>query len=200
MGRVDGSERHKVKVALKFCKAKLTEHRRYCSHISVLSMCIIYVLMLVLLQVLGHTPYKLSCYLPTRQLAQQIMRQMIVPEDVDEEIYIDNLAIFVSVKSFAFMSGGDKCTFYFRGSLQGCVKTTNQQTTKHLLHGYKQEVFQLQKKCGRREDECFNYTNLGTGREMEVISQVVEVHTENSGDINGQMNDDHGDQEEDDSA
>ena len=27
VGRVDGKERHKVKMALKFCKAKLTEHR-----------------------------------------------------------------------------------------------------------------------------------------------------------------------------
>ena len=52
------------------------------------------------LQVLGHAPYKLSCYLPTRQLAQQIMRQMNVPEDIDEEQYVCHLAIFVSVVIF----------------------------------------------------------------------------------------------------
>lgn len=105
MGRVDGKERHKVKMALKYCKAKLTEHRseerrkvsiygRYCC--PNVSLCEV----LYKLQVLGHAPYKLSCYLPTRQLAQQIMRQINVPEDIDEEQYVRHLAIFVSVKLF----------------------------------------------------------------------------------------------------
>ena len=49
------------------------------------------------LQVLGHAPYKLLCYLPTRQLAYQIMRHIHTPEDTDEENYIRNLAMFVSV-------------------------------------------------------------------------------------------------------
>ena len=105
MGRVDGKERHKVKMALKYCKAKLTEHcseerrkvsiyGRYCC--PNVSLCEV----LYKLQVLRHAPYKLSCYLPTRQLAQQTMWQINVPEDIDEEQYVRHLAIFVSVKLF----------------------------------------------------------------------------------------------------
>ena len=103
MGRVDGKERHKVKIALKYCKAKLTEHRseerRKVNTVGTLVLILKYACA-IKLQVLGHAPYKLSCYFPTRQLPQQIMRQMNVPEDIDEEQYVRHLAIFVSIIIF----------------------------------------------------------------------------------------------------
>ena len=51
-------------------------------------------------KVLGHAPYKASCFQSTRDLAVQIMKHMHTPDDVDEDIYIRHLALFVSVKVY----------------------------------------------------------------------------------------------------
>ena len=50
------------------------------------------------MQVLGHRPYNMSCYLPTCELARQTMRQMHAPDDRDEDQYIRHLAAFVSLQ------------------------------------------------------------------------------------------------------
>ena len=44
---------------------------------------------------LGQNPYIKACFLSTRDLAAQIMRQMCVAEDTDTEVYVRHLTLLV---------------------------------------------------------------------------------------------------------
>ena len=89
--------------------------------------------------------------MPTRELSQQIMRHMHAPDEVDEEIYIRHVAIFVSVSTtcnnYAMLILHIQ-NYCFRGSLQDCVMMTNLDPTQRFERGW--DRLSLLKKDGRR--------------------------------------------------
>ena len=98
IGRVDAKEKYKLELALKYCKAKMTEFRseerrkvQYEKQLLVnASLHIISVL-----QVLGHAPYSRMKSMSTPELGLLIMKQIHAPLEV-EQTYFRHLAIFVS--------------------------------------------------------------------------------------------------------
>ena len=56
--------------------------------------------------------YKGACNLSTRELGQSIIRQMHAPDDVDVEVYIQNLAMFVSLSSLLLIICTDNNDHY----------------------------------------------------------------------------------------
>ena len=93
VGSVNMREHHKIQLALKYLKSKLTELRsEERRKVMLYRFSIITLFLPFPLQILGHAPYR---FMSTRDLGMQIMHQMLVPGDIDGEIYIRHLALFV---------------------------------------------------------------------------------------------------------
>ena len=71
----------------------------------------------------------------TQQLGVQMMRQMRCPENVDEEVYIRHLAIFVSFILSGMTNNNKYSQSHCRESLQGYLRMIRVQLTKYLDSG-----------------------------------------------------------------
>ena len=50
------------------------------------------------MQVLGRNPYNKFSYMDTKDLAGHLIKSMSAPDDLDADVYIKHLAVFVSWK------------------------------------------------------------------------------------------------------
>lgn len=115
VGRVHMKERHKIQLALKFFKGKLTEYRseeRRKVLFSIHTVFSKYAYTFPVVKVLGHAPYKASCFQSTHDLAMQIMKQMHTPDDVDEDILHTQLGSVCKLLKFILKTVTFQCLIF----------------------------------------------------------------------------------------
>lgn len=98
----------------------------------------------------------------TKELAVQSLQQMHAPEDVNEEVYIGNLAIFVSWNVIIIIINVDEYLFQRKFvRLSEDDKSASYHTFRQWLGTT--SITEEQWAIILEEDEAFDYLNLGVG-------------------------------------
>ena len=98
--RVNPRDHYKITVAIKFCKSKFTDFRSdERRKVVILVMLLENILLHLIIMIIGPGNCTM-CHLNTKSLTRNILCHIQVPDDIDEELYIRHLALFVSKTLF----------------------------------------------------------------------------------------------------